>query len=189
MTRSLTSTLRKGARRFLRDDRGDANLEAIIFFPFLITLIAISLVLYDAFRRDSLAQKASYTIGDMVSRETESVNSAYMDNARELVATMVGTDISNVTLRVSQIKYRSKQNDYRRNWSYATGPHDNSLNNTEVAAIRSQLPMMANQERIILVDTFVSYDWPFNIGIDDVIFKNRVFTRPRFAPKVAWSNN
>ncbi|MGX9354620.1 TadE/TadG family type IV pilus assembly protein [Roseobacteraceae bacterium S113] len=189
MAFSLLKSLRTRARGFAGDDRGSVNIEAILFFPLLVSVIAATMVLYDGFRRDSLNQKAAYAIGDLLSRETSEINGAYLDGARDLVSSMIGVDQNDVTVRVTQVSYSAGNNSYVRNWSYVSGNLAGALTSSQVRNMADDLPGMSNGERIILVDTFVDHNWAIDLGLDDTAFQASIVTRPRFAPQLAWSGN
>lgn len=206
MITKYTSALRARLARFAQDTKGSVNIEATLMFPLLITMIASSMVFYDAFRRDALAQKAAYTVGDMISRETSAIGPDYLGNIRTLVALMADTPESDVTVRVTQVQStvtvsEPAGNDletattitYSRNWSKVDGSRVGTLSSSDVAGMAAQLPTMYNAERVLLVDVYINYDWPIDLGLDDMLgedtFHSRVFTRPRFAPKVTWSSS
>lgn len=189
MLMSQITRLKARFGRFSQDTRGSVNIEALLFFPLLITLIASTIVFYDAFRRDSLAQKAAYTIGDMISRETEAINPTVVSSARDLVALMSDVTRDDVSVRVTQVVYNKAADEYRRNWSQRSGAHAPVLDNADLATMTDNLPIMVGGERIILVDVYVDFEWPIELGFDDFTYHTQVFTRPRFAPQLAWSNN
>ncbi|WP_425038358.1 TadE/TadG family type IV pilus assembly protein [Primorskyibacter sp. S187A] len=180
--------LRARFAAFAGDTRGSVNIEGMLFFPLLLMFIAATIVFYDAFRRDSLSQKAAYTVGDMLSRETAAINGTYIDNARKLLALMSDVPESDVSIRVTQVVYNKRYDEYRVNWSKERGNHSTRLRTVDTRNMHEELPNMVGAERLIIVDTFVNYEWPIDLGFDDHVFESTVFTRPRFAPKLVWSN-
>lgn len=185
---TLISHLTSRISAFARDTRGSVNIEAILFFPLLIGLMASSIVFYDAFRKDSLAQKAAYTIGDMISRETDAIDATVIASARELASAMVDMHKSDVTVRVTQVTWNRNAGEYRRNWSKRSGNLVAVMSHDTVNDMADELPTLKPGERIILVDVVVDYEWPIDLGFDDFEITNTIFTRPRFAPQLAWSN-
>jgi Flp pilus assembly pilin Flp len=174
-------------RRFARDSRGSVNIEAILFFPLLVGLIAASMVFYDGFRRDSLTHKAAFTVGDMVSRETTALTPDYLAGARSLTATLVGAEVADVSVRLTQVTYNARRDRLRANWSHAAGPHTGPLSNAQLRDRAADLPPLAHGERVILVDVFVDHDWAMDVGLSDGTFLASAVTRPRFAPRLAWA--
>ncbi|MGX9354623.1 TadE/TadG family type IV pilus assembly protein [Roseobacteraceae bacterium S113] len=181
------TALRTRLTRFAGDTRGSVNIEGVMFFPLLLTLIASTIVFYDAFRRDSLSQKAAYTVGDMVSRETEALDWTYLANTRKLLAVMSDVPQGDVSVRITVVRYNANNNKYLVDWSKETGTHSVRLRSKDTRNMHEELPTMVHNERLIIVDTFVDYEWPIDLGFSDHIFESTVFTRPRFAPKIVWN--
>ena len=61
------------------------------------------------------------------------------------------------------------------------------LFNSNIPQIEHQLPNMPNGERIVLVETFIDYEMPFNVGLTVLDFNNFTFVRPRYAGQVPFS--
>ena len=60
------------------------------------------------------------------------------------------------------------------------------LTHADLILMEDQLPKLPNQERIVLVETWSTYEPLFNIGMEDVEIKTFVFTRLRFAPQLRY---
>ena len=63
-----------------------------------------------------------------------------------------------------------------------------ALSNEAIQALRDDLPVMPDNETVVVVETFVRYDPPFNTGLTNREIHNFVFTRPRYAPQVLWND-
>lgn len=176
-------------RRFTSDQKGSVNIEALLFFPLLITVIAASLVLFDGFRRDGMTQKATYAVGDMLSRETAAITPTYLEGARALMASLVNAAPADVTLRVTEITFDADAQSYGRSWSRVAGTSAQALSSADVHARAAALPQMAHGERLILVESFVAHHWAIDIGLADDTLRSLTITRPRFAPQLAWSDH
>ncbi len=182
IVRRLTAAL----RRFLVSDTGGAvSVEAVLVMPILLWVYVASFVVFDAFRTHNQNVKAAYTIGDMISRQTNPINNAYLEGLSDVFDYL--TFSRNPSwLRVSQIRWQGSNNRYRVDWSYGTdGNNDDRLRNSDMAGIAARLPPLVNGERIILVESFTTYRPLFNVGLSPTIeFVNFVPTSPRFAPMV-----
>jgi hypothetical protein len=113
------------------------------------------------------------------------VDEEYVDNALDLFKAISSLD-SISSLRVSVVAWSDIDEDYFLDWSYGTGL-DEGLTEQSLANMSSKLPELVNGERLIVVQTFGKYDPPINIGLGTVDMDTFVFTRPRFAPQLAWS--
>ena len=184
----FASLLLRRFRRFASEQKGSVNIEALLFFPLLITVIAASLVLFDGFRRDGMTQKATYAVGDMLSRETAAITPTYLDGARALMASIVNAAPADVTLRVTEVIYDAHSQSYGRSWSHVAGSGAQALSSSDVNARAGALPGMAHGERLIMVESFVAHRWAVDIGLADDTLQSLTLTRPRFAPQLAWSD-
>lgn len=175
-------------RRFAADTRGNVALESLIWLPFVLFLLAATFSLHDAFRYKALNTKAAYTISDAISRETDPIDASYLDGMIELLDFLVrpGGDSS---LRVTLVRYNGNNGSYEAEWSKTRGSFS-ALQSTQIAEMYDQLPHMLHNERVIVVETETYYDPPFAIpGLTGAgLFYNYGFTRPRFAPKIVWSD-
>jgi hypothetical protein len=182
------SHIMRMVRRFRDDDRGSIAVETILIIPILFWVYLTMFAIFDAYRQHSITQKAAYTLGDIISRETNPVDSSYLNGSRELLAYLTTNSKSNVAIRVTSVKYDANEDIYKRDWSKTKG-WVSALDNKAVKDLADNLPVMPHNERVMVVETFVKYDAPFNTGLTDHEIHNFVFTRPRYAPRVLWSDN
>ena len=176
-------------RRFGQETDGYITLEAMIVLPGLLWLFAASWVYFDVFREQSVNQKANYTIGDMISRETDPVNDEYIDNALNLLTTLNKSDNLSTDLRVTVVKYNAKNRKYQVVWSQARGNYP-PLANNDMRHYTDRLPIMANNDQVIVVETWDDYIPDFRgVGLGAFEIKTYSFTRPRFAPQILYSNS
>ncbi|MDA7427525.1 hypothetical protein PGB28_03570 [Primorskyibacter aestuariivivens] len=183
---NMMTKARSALNGFARKADGGVNIEAILFLPLLIIATAGSLVFYDAFRKNSLGDKATFTIGDMLSRETDYITPTYIDSTKALFNFLTGTEATENTLRVTVVQYDLETDSYSVVWSEARGSHAAPLSDADMSNAHNEFPVMVDSEQVIVVDTFVDYSVPTS-AIRDRVFDARVFTRPRFAPQLVWS--
>ncbi len=174
------------ARSFREDVRGTVAVEAVILLPVLWWSFMAMAVFFDMYRAKSTTEKAAFTVSDMLSRETAAVNDDYLDSARSLF-----TEISSLDevgdLTVSLIAWNGVTNEYFLDWSNSTA--GGGIDDTDLALIEHNLPELVSGERLILVQTTGEYESPLNIGLGTIDMSTFVFTRPRFAPQLAWSSS
>lgn len=169
---------------FARDEEGTVTIETMIVLPLLFWVYMAMFSIFDAYRQYSLHQKAAYTIGDLVSRETAAVDNGYLDGIHNLFDTLTRSP-QNSTIRVSVVRYDENDDIVKLDWSETRGSRG-ALSNNEVRDIKGQLPVMVHNERVILVETWAEYEPPFKTGLEQRVITNFVFTRPRYAPKVVF---
>jgi hypothetical protein len=181
-------SIRRVLSRFVRDTRASLTVEAVIVLPMLFWAFGASLVFFDAFRANTVNEKAAYTIGDMLSRETGFITPEYMDNTLTLLSTLTGRPVADLGIRVSVIRWDEDNSTYDLRWSQARGSataHDAQ----DVEDWENVLPVMVDEEQIILVESFIGYDPVMNVGLGARTLETFVFTRPRFAPQLVWNPN
>ena len=202
----MTAPLKKRVSRFLRDTKGDASLEAIIILPALIVIFAISWLYFDVMRQQAINQKANYTLGDIISRETEILDEEYIDNAQNLLRHLAQAQGDDVDLRISVVQYNKKGNGvsagnetYDLVWSSARGDWS-PLTQSDMTTYRPLLPILAVGDQTIIVETRDWYQPLVQLANDGFDISTYSFTRPRFASQVifegendgsgkTWQNN
>jgi Flp pilus assembly pilin Flp len=172
---------------FVRDEKGTASIEAVIMVPLIFTVLMTIFTLSDLFRQHSMHQKAANTIGDMISRETLPIDADYLNGAHALFDTLT-RDPQDSKFRVSVVRYDNNDKRFKLDWSKTMGDIA-PLTNSGVLNWDDRLPVLLHNERIIVVETSAAYSGPMDIGLGNRQIENFVFTRPRYAPQVLWSNS
>ncbi|MCJ8333943.1 MAG: pilus assembly protein [Epibacterium sp.] len=175
--------LRSALDRFRRDEAGSVAIESAFYLPLLLAMFAAIFTLYDAFRQESISIKAAYTISDLVSRETATLDDVYMDNMYLLTQAMT-RDTRDVSMRISAVYWDEANKSYGVDWSVERGAGLEVWNNDTINTVAENLPVLPDQERVILVETWNNLLPVFNVGLDNFNLYNFVFTRPRFAGQV-----
>lgn len=183
----LRKRLSHWLRHFARDTSGVVTLEFVIMMPMLFITFMSCYVYFDGYKQAATNLKAAYTVSDLVSRETESVNDNYIDSMYRLFQELTRSN-NPVRLRISVVWWDDNQKKYFLDWSEARGANFSPLQNSDMSDIASKLPTMPDGERVILVETSNTFIPLFRIGMDNIDIDNFVFTRPRFAPLVAFDS-
>lgn len=181
-------SLRSLLKRFRDDEDGVIAIELVLVVPILVWCLLSTFVYFDVFRVESNSTRAALTVADMFSREDAPVNNAYIDGARNLLRTLTFEE-DEPDLRITVYRYQASNDRYVRVWSRNRGWPDGNMSNAEVRAMgdADRLPIMANGDQAILLETRTEYDAPFNIGLgpftttdlDDVVFTTFNIIRPR----------
>jgi len=178
-------------RRFWKQECGTAAMETVVMFPFLFMGLTFSYEYFDMFRYQSVREKATYTVADMLSRETSEVDQTYMDNVKTLFDIMTN-DEGNNQVRVTVIRYHldaaNNIDEFELRWSEVRGTGDlNPLSANDVRTAHATLPRMINGQEIILVETSSQYDPVFSTGFTDgTNIKTRMFVPLRFAAQLCY---
>jgi hypothetical protein len=167
-------------RRFARGERAAVAFETVLMTPILVWAFIGSFVFFDAYRVYNTSVKTTYMVADMLSRQTSLVFGHDIQGMADVSNTIIRGS-NEVEMRVSQIAMID--GNYNVDWSYGVNGAAR-LFNSNLASISDRLPIMPNGERVILVETFVSYDAPFNVGLTVARFDNFTLARPRYAGQV-----
>ena len=169
---------------FARRDDGTIAVEAMIILPMMFWCFLSVFSIFETFRTYSINQKAAFTIGDMISRETQPLDDQYLNGARGLFEYLSNSG-GNSRLRVSALRWDGNDNRFYLVWSQTRGAQPELLD-SDVEHWDDRLPVMPHNEQVMLVETWSTYDPPFATGLEQREIQNFVFTRPRFAPRVCW---
>ena len=167
-------------RHFARDESAFISIEAIIVMPLLIWLFMALFVYWDAFRSQNTSVKASYVMADMISRENAAVNNAYINGMHSVFRYMVNTN-EQTWIRVTSVQFRQSDNSYRVLWSRTTNAtRAPEHTHATMALNRDRLPLLANSDTMIVVETWRRFTPPFRVGLDQRTFNEFTVMRPRF---------
>ena len=179
-------TIFKRFKAFLHEDRGSIAVETMLMVPILAWAWMGTLTFFDAYKHEAVTFKAGLTIADMISREAEAVDDAYIDGAREVLVYLSKED-PQPDLRITSFRWNENQNKYVRVWSKERGPRS-PLKTSDLVAMSDILPVMANGERALLIETWTEYVPPWDIGIGAREMYTYNVISPRFVPHICFSN-
>ncbi len=179
-------TLFRYLRRFARKDDGTGAIELLLVVPMMTWVFLGTIVYFDAYRDRAITQRASLTVADMYSRETDYITPAYLNGTRDLLKFLMSDD-ETTKFRVTAFTWRDSDKTYRRIWSRNRGGLQN-YNNERLALVAERLPVLDNGEVAILVETERTYKPPFDVGIGDTVVSTFTLTSPRFATKLCWNS-
>ncbi len=176
---SLCSEIKSRVRAFWDDSDASVTVEFVMAVPMLFWALAACYVFFDGYRQSAINLKAAYTIGDLVSRETDNINDDYLDSMYKLHRLLTRTT-SSTTLRLTVVRWDKDDNRFYKKWSQTRGSID-PLTSGDVLLLTDKLPKMANADEVILVETTNSFTPTFtNVGLGTLSLDNFVFTAPRF---------
>ena len=91
-------------RKLLTDHRGSIPIEGLFGGLLLLGWYAIAFQFYDAFRVRSIATRATYVVGDLISREANAIGPNYVEGLKKVFDYISNAPNSNYTwLRVTLI--------------------------------------------------------------------------------------
>lgn len=143
--------------RFRDDERGSVMVETVIVLPLLVWSLVATYEFFEIHRYKSVRQKATYTIADMLSRETADVTASYVDNTMVLFDAISNDDGVN-QIRLSVVKYDENSDTYSISWSQVRGTGELApLQDSNVQSAHSTLPLMDDGQELVLIESRSSY--------------------------------
>jgi hypothetical protein len=204
-------------RKFLTETRGSMAVEAVLILPVMSLMFIFFNVYWDAYRSKNLAQKATYTIADIISRERAQIVPNYAKSfvrvfnyAAEVPGTLNVTNYgtSAAIIRVTSVTFTDGEDEDDEGqvnmvWSISSDPNRMpEWTNDTINAIVGQIPAMLDGDNIIVVESRMRWQPKFTAAMAaDLLGESSTgwFTardietmatvRPRFVPRVCFSNN
>lgn len=178
--------------RFGRDDRASLSVEAVLVLPILLWGFLATYSFFDVYRAKNVALKANYAISDVLSRETNTIDMNYINGAEKLYAYLTKSRDS-AWIRVTVVHCTDKCGEadrvLERDWSRATDNLPTFSSEDIMQHMEPIIPVMAEGERVIIVETSMRYTPTFSealTGVGARTFTDIVMTRPRFAPQLCF---
>jgi hypothetical protein len=180
MFRKLTASIKE----FVQNQHGTTTIEFLLVMPLIMFWIGGTLTFFNAFSEYTKSVKATYTVADILSRQT-AIDDDYIDSMNNLFANFMNKSTNDVWLRVSSIA--KVNDDFTVDWSTATGIHNPLEASADIP--KEIIPDLLDEESIILVESHTPFV-PFldYIGIDSNTYISRVVVSPRFSSQLANSD-
>ncbi|QQR39528.1 TadE/TadG family type IV pilus assembly protein [Devosia rhizoryzae] len=167
-------------RTFRHDQQGASIIEFALMAPILLALLLGAVTLFDLFRNLQSVEKATFTVGDMMSREL-AMDQTKLASMLTLVKKMVPT-ASDGGLRVSSVTKTG--GNLHVNWSKPVG---SSIPTTPVST--ANLPAIAEGDTVLITESFVPHRaFVDTFGLDAVVFSASAVHRPRFVNSMSFPN-
>ena len=173
-------------KSFCRNEKGSLSIEAVLAVPLLVWAITATFVFWDAFKTLNISQKATYTVADMLSRETQDITPAYMTAMHEIFDYLAESDGDNA-LRVSVVTLTqdpdTEEESLELVWSEGVGGIDGY---DDLSVLEERIPDMAVGDQMIIVESEQEWAPAFSVGLASYRFREVALARPRFAPQLVW---
>lgn len=185
---------RLALRRFRREEDGTVLTEFLILLPLLIWATMAIFVYWDTFRTLNEAQKASYAVADMISRQRADITTGLVNGLDEAMEMMM-TDAGAINVRLTSVQY-STAGLYVVLFSRSSDGVLAGLNAAAITARASEIPIMAPLDSVVILETEVTFTPLFDLGIlgsafgpavEGRTFRNFVVTRPRSLLRICLS--
>lgn len=170
-------------RRTIGDERGSFSVEAVLMFPMLVWAFMAMFVFFEGLRESNINLKATYTISDLLSRETELIDQNYLDGMNDVYA-WLSRSANPVSMRVTVVRYDEANDRHVNIWSRGVAGQSNLTQEGINETISPHIPIMADANSAIVVETWTTYDPIMDIGLAETDIYNIVVTAPRFSEQL-----
>ena len=173
-------SLRHALRRFRRCEDGLVMTEFLILLPLLLWAFMALVIYWDAFRAVNSAQKASYAVADLVTRQSEDINRPFLRGMEQVMDYLTGAP-GQVRLRVTSLQWNERSGQMVLLFSESPNNRMTALTGAEVntAEFRAKIPAMHHMDTVVVVESLTAYRPGLNVGIMPTEFKSFIVTRPR----------
>lgn len=173
-------------KRFLGDQHATLSVEAVMIFPLLLWAYFGMFIMFDGYRTLATNSRATYTIADILSRETDFVTPTYLAGLNDM-QDILTQSAKRTVLRVSVIRYDDDTDSYELEWSHSTAGVA-AIEDATLGELMPHVPIMANPGVAIVVETYLAFEPFMDISLKSFYFESIVVTRPRFANQLVWSD-
>ncbi len=178
-------SIRQLARSLRGNNQGSIAVEGLIMLPILIWCFAGAHIFFEAFRVQSNNLRAAYTITDALTRENGYVTPEYLDSVYDLQSFLT-PDGEGSQLRISVVRYNAGDDSYSIRWSQ--GRSVQPMTDAELQNLQPHLPIRADDEIAILVESWIDWTPGFEVGLDPFTFYDLAVAPPRFAGQLCWNS-
>ncbi|WP_069298313.1 TadE/TadG family type IV pilus assembly protein [Neptunicoccus sediminis] len=168
-----------------RDESGATMVEFMFILPLVAFWFAGTFTFFDAYSTWTRSVKATYTVADILSRQTE-VDDQYIKDMNTLFASIMGVDSSDTYMRISNID--NTEDGLEIDWSVGTGTYPALTRNKDIP--HEIFPNLQVGESTILIESHIPFV-PFQeyIGIEARLLVKKLVMSPRFTSKLANSDH
>lgn len=178
---------------FMRDERGNVLGEAVVILPMVIWSYLAFFVYWDAYKTTNVAQKAAFTVADLISREQVTLGTSYVPGMLNLLRYLVD-DQTSTKIRVTSLLFSEGATvnigqddpDDKTMVQWSISPNNLMIPYTDATLqnVLNKIPAMYDGDSVILVETMMDFNPMFDVGMASRQVTNFVVTRPRFLPKI-----
>jgi len=163
-------------RAFRRNISGSTIVEFALLAPVLLTVLLGSVTAFDMYRNAQNVEKATFTIGDMLSRQTV-VNDTTLNGMLDLLRNLVPTS-SDGGLRITSLT--KKNGVYVVQWTQRKG---NNVPTTPIPV--AMVPNIVEGDSVLVTESYVPHEAMIaGFGFGNIVFHGQAAHRPRFVTAI-----
>ncbi|WOI57053.1 hypothetical protein [Palleronia sp. LCG004] len=176
---------RKRLVRFARCEDGSYSVEAVMILPLLLWVALASMTFIDGYRQQNANLRTTYTIADMLSRQSDPVGPRFVDGLGR-IHTFLTQGKNETSLRVTVAIWNEPDGKHELVWSDSTGNAPAPITDVTLAQLSPSIPALSNGSTAIIVETWMDYEPVFKIGLSPHRFHHSAIVTPRFRPQLKY---
>ena len=197
--------LLRAVRRLRRDERGIAAVEYALLLPLLFFLLVGGVEAYDIYRYAEGAERTTYTIADLASRQNVA-GDTMMADLHGTHRALLGGDAIEVRTRISSIEMRQRKRNRGRGrgsnkkaetvpfvtWTWDSQKdglaQENKWGDRQSVIDLTDMPAVAQGDSILLIETLSTKN-NFSSRLDDRYggYINEAWVRPRYVATMVYN--
>jgi len=192
----MFSFIKSKIQKFRDDADGTIMVESVLVLPVLFWAATATYTFFDVYKVENTTYRANFTISDMLSRETQEIDSDYTAGLYKVFRFMTGATTDNSWIRISVLNCTSScgsEDDRVLEFLWSHGENGAvNLAEENLVSMKSMIPLFSKGDQLIFVETFTDYTPPFAESLTHFAgrdIRTNVATRPRFAPQLVWKGS
>ncbi|MDP3960707.1 MAG: hypothetical protein Q8Q26_11735 [Pseudorhodobacter sp.] len=203
-------------RSYKSDQAGTVIIEAVLMLPLMIWVGLGMYAYWDGYQTTNTSQKGAYVIADLVSRQNEPMSRSDLEGLNQVMNFMLSAGetaklrVTSIGRNVSRDEgdhegENDDEHDHEHDhedspapapvaddaefevlWSKSPYSAMPALTTADLQAYTNRIPMMAEGDTVIMVETEVGFIPVFDVGLDPLTIKDLIVTRPRFLPQLCY---
>lgn len=174
--------------KFTGKEDGGVSVEAVLVFPLLIWAITATFVFFDAFKTLHVSQKATYTVADMLSRETAAVDDDYLTAMHEMFMYLSKDEAATSSIRVTVVERGLDDSGNEETTLVWSEGMNGVLPYANLSILEDRIPLMMVGDQLVVVETEHEWAPTFAVGLASYRFREVGISRPRFAPQLCYDD-
>jgi hypothetical protein len=195
-------TAQRSFDRYIKDEDGTVLVEFLILLPLLIWAMIAIFVYWDVFRTQSSAQKAAYSLADVISRQQKPLTPSFVDGMQDLFEFLMLSNSQSGQIRITSFIFdngpdnKDLTGDDKYELVFSVSPKgkiDTLLTAPDLLLLKDRIPEMSDRDTAVLVETTLEYTPAFDVGLGGTelnrftglggqTFSEFIVTRPRIKP-------
>jgi hypothetical protein len=155
-------------------------------FPLLVWAFMAMYVFFEGLRESNINLKATYTVADLLSRETDLIDQDYLNGINGVYG-WLSRSAQPVSMRVTVVRYDQSSDSHVMIWSRGVAGKPDLTQPLVDQTVTPNVPIMADADTAIVVETWTTYVPIMDIGLTTTDIYNMVVTAPRFSEQLLFA--